>query len=377
MTDFTVTPWEVKGEVDYEKLIQQFGTQKIDDLLKKRLEKHSKLNVMIRRNFYYSHRDLNLVLDDYEKKKGFFLYTGRAPSGPMHVGHLMSFYLTKWFQDIFDVNVYIQIPDEEKFLFKKDLSLSEIDKWTKDNLLDIAAMGFNPDKTFIFQNREYIKNLFDPSLLISKKTTYSTAKAVFGFQNETNIGAIFYPALQIAPTLFEKKRCLIPCAIDQDPYWRIQRDIAESLGYYKTAAIHSKFLPPLTGLGKMSTSEESATIWLNDSPQAIKQKVMKYAFSGGRTTIEEHRKLGGNPDIDVSFQWLNILFEENDDKVVEIYNDYKKGRLLSGELKQMLINKLSDFLTEHQKKKQRAESILDKFKYKGKLAKKMWDWKIE
>ncbi|MEM3126454.1 MAG: tryptophan--tRNA ligase [Candidatus Woesearchaeota archaeon] len=377
MANFTVTPWEVKGEIDYDKLIHQFGTQKIDDKLKKRLEKYGKLNVMFRRNFYYSHRDLNLVLDDYDKKKGFFLYTGRAPSGPMHVGHLMSFHITKWFQDNFVVNVYIQIPDEEKFLFKKDLSLKDIDKWTSDNILHIIAVGFDPDKTFIFQNREFISHLFDPALLIAKKTTYSTGKAVFGFTNETNIGAIFYPALQIVPTLFEKKRCLIPCAIDQDPYWRIQRDIAESLGYSKTAVIHSKFLSPLAGLGKMSTSEESTAIWLSDSPSAIKQKVMKYAFSGGRTTVEEHRKLGGNPDIDVSFQWLSAFFEENDDKVKEIYNDYKKGHLLTGELKQLLVNNLSKFLTEHQKRKQKAQSLLDKFKYQGKLAKSMWKWRFE
>ena len=40
--------------------------------------------------------------------------------------------------------------------------------------------------------------------------------------------------------------CLIPAAIDQDPYWRMTRDIAEKMGYTKPTQIHNKFLPPLT-----------------------------------------------------------------------------------------------------------------------------------
>src|SRR5207253_4757930 len=95
--------------------------------------------------------------------------------------------------------------------------------------------------------------------------TRRSSDLVFGFTGETNIGMSFYPAIQVLPSLFEKKRCLIPSAIDQDPYWRIQRDIAEPLGYHKAAAIHSKFLPPLTGIqDKMSSSKPETAIYLND-----------------------------------------------------------------------------------------------------------------
>jgi len=69
--------------------------------------------------------------------------------------------------------------------------------------------------------------MYPVSIKIAKKLNFSEVRATFGFDNSSNIGIIFYPALQIAPTMFEKRRCLIPAGIDQDPYWRLQRDIAE------------------------------------------------------------------------------------------------------------------------------------------------------
>lgn len=374
MAEFTVTPWDVSGKIDYDKLIKEFGTKKIDEKLRARLEKNANgLHHMLRRDYFFSHRDLDLALEDHEKKKGFFLYTGRAPSGPMHIGHMIPMVFTKWMQDRFGTNLYIEISDDEKFVVKKELDWKTIDRFAYENILDIIAVGFDPKKTFIFKNSEYIRNVYPMVLGVAKKTTFSTAKAVFGFNDSTNIGNIFYPAYQVVPTFFEKRRCLIPCAIDQDPYWRIQRDVAEGLGYYKTAAIHSKFLPPLTGVeGKMSTSVAETAIWLNDDEKTVKGKINKYAFSGGKTSVEEHRKFGGNPEIDVSYQWLSIFFEQDDAKLKKIHDDYRSGKLLSGELKQMLIGKINEFLVSHREKREKAKELVEEFMREGELATHMW-----
>jgi tryptophanyl-tRNA synthetase len=375
MEEFRVTPWEVEGKVDYLKLVKDFGLKLIDDNLIQRIQRITKeLNVMLRRKFFFAHRDMDLVLNDYENGKGFFLYTGRGPSGPMHIGHLIPFYFTKWLQEKFNVNVYIEITDDEKFLEKDYLSYEEVQKWAYENVLDIIAVGFDPDKTFIFYDSEYIKNVYPLLIKIAKKINYSLVKAVFGFKESTNIGMIFFPCLQIIPTFFEKRRCLIPAAIDQDPYWRIQRDLAESLGYYKAAMISSKFFPPLTGIeGKMSSSKPETAIWLTDEEEKIRKKIFKYAFSGGQPTVELHRKYGGNPEIDVSFQWLYNFFEENDEKIKKIEEDYKSGALLSGELKQILIEKLVDFISKHKEKREKAKELVHVYKYEGKLAKEMWN----
>ena len=372
---FKVTPWEVEGSIDYEKLIRDFGTQRISEELRKEIkglagEEH----LLLRRHVFFSHRDLDKILVEYKQGKGFFLYTGRGPSGKMHIGHLIPFIFTAWLQKVFDVNVYIEITDDEKFVYNRKYKWEEVQQYADENILDIAVAGFDPHKTFIFKDSEYIKHLYPLALEVARKITYSTAKAVFGFTGSTNIGLIFYPSLQIVPTFFEKRRALIPCAIDQDPYWRIQRDIAESLGYYKTAAIHSIFLPPLTGIhDKMSSSKPETAIFLDDDELTVKKKVMKYAFSGGQPSIEEHRKKGGNPDIDVSFQWLYMFFEEDDNKLEEIRKAYASGKMLTGELKQYLIEKINVFLKEHRhKREKKGEKLVRKMMYDGKLAKRMW-----
>jgi tryptophanyl-tRNA synthetase len=121
-------------------------------------------------------------------------------------------------------------------------------------------------------------------------------------------------------------------------------------------------IPSLTGPGgKMSASDEKSTIYTTDSPEVVKKKINKYGFSGGQVDIEKHRKLGGNPDIDVSFQYLRIFFEPNDEKLKKIYEDYKSGKLLSGELKAILIEKINEFLKTHQEKREKAKQQIEQF----------------
>jgi tryptophanyl-tRNA synthetase len=103
------------------------------------------------------------------------------------------------------------------------------------------------------------------------------------------------------------------------------------------------------------------TIYTTDSPEVVKKKVNKYAFSGGQPDVEEHRKKGGNPDIDVSYQYLRIFFEPDDAKLKKIYDDYKSGKMLSGELKAILIEKINQFLKVHQEKREKARDKLDKY----------------
>ncbi|MEM4281541.1 MAG: tryptophan--tRNA ligase [Candidatus Caldarchaeum sp.] len=372
---FRVTPWEVEGVVNYDRLVQEFGTELISDSLMERLVRDAGgSNHMLRRRVFFSHRDLNLVLDDYESGRGFFLYTGRGPSGPMHIGHIIPFYFTKWLQDRFQANLYIQLTDDEKFLEEsRGLTLQDTAYWSQDNMLNIAAVGFDPDRTFIFRNTQFMGKMYPLVLKTARKINFSWVRAVFGFNDQTNIGMAFFPAIQIVPTLFERKRCLIPAAIDQDPYWRIQRDIAEGLGFFKSAAIHSRFLMPLTGpTGKMSASQPESAVFLTDDPKAVRKKIWQ-AYSGGQPTVELHRKLGGNPEVDVAFQWLYYFFEEDDRKVERIKNDYVAGKLLTGELKEILIEKVQAFLERFREAREKAADRISLFTREGRLAARMWE----
>ncbi len=363
--EFIVTPWHVEGEIDYDKLIKQFGTEKITPDVLKKIEKITgEIHFMLRRGVFFSHRELIRTLDDYQKGKKFFLYTGRGPSGHTHIGHLVPWVFTKWLQEKFDTNLYFQLTDDEKFYAKQDLTLEQTSKFAYENALDFIALGFKPEKTKIIINTKNIKTLYPIAAQVAKKINFSNTKAVFGFTGETNIGMIFYTSLQSAPCFIEDRPVLIPLGVDQDPHFRVTRDVAPKIGREKPALIHNIMIPSLSGPGgKMSASEESGTIYTTDSPEMIKKKINKYAFSGGQATVEDHRKIGGNPDIDVSYQYLRIFFEPDDKKLKTIYDDYKSGKMLTGELKAILIEKVTEFLVAHQQRREKAKDQIEKFLY--------------
>ena len=367
MTKMKVNPYDVEGDVNYDRLITEFGIKKIDDKLLKRIEKLAgESHPYLRRGIFFAHRDLEKLLDAYEKGEKFFLYTGIGPSGPIHLGHYSVWSFVKWLQDKFNVELWFQFTDDEKFLYK-NMTYEEIQKWAKENMKDIIALGLNPQKTHFLIDTKHAGIMYPEAIKVAKKITFSTIKASFGFTDSNNIGSIFYTAMQTVPTFLpnilnnKNEYCLIPLGVDQDPHFRISRDVLEKLGHKKPSIIHAKFMSPLTGTtGKSSNTGDSKAILMTDNPETVKKKINKYAFSGGKDTTEEHRKKGGDVSVDVACQWLKY-FEDDDVKLKEIYDKYSKGELLSGEVKAILIEKINTILKEHQKRRKTAEKQFDKF----------------
>ncbi|MFW9868476.1 MAG: tryptophan--tRNA ligase [Candidatus Thorarchaeota archaeon] len=365
--DFIVTPWKVEGKIDYDRLIEEFGTERITKELRNRIFKITKeKHFMLERELFFSHRDLGWILDEYEKGNKFIIYTGRGPSGHVHIGHLVPWIFTKWMQEKFDTRLYFQLTNDEKFFFESQLSLEEVQEFTYENILDFIALGFEPENTFVLRDIEHIDMMYELAARVAKKVTFSTAKAVFGFDNSMNIGGIWYPAMQAVPAFLhswitgKKTPCIIPCAIDQDPHWRVTRDVAEKLGYFKPGSIQCSFVPGLKEDGKMSASDPMAAIYTVDSPKLAKKKVMN-AFTGGRTTVEEQRKLGANPDICSVFKWYNFIFMPDDKELDDIEKKCRSGEILCGECKQILAPRMLEFLEKHQAAREEAKERVDEF----------------
>ncbi len=362
--EMVVTPWEVSGKVDYEKLIRQFGTQPITQPLLERMKRLTgDLHVQLKREVVFSHRDFDWILDKYEAGEKFFLYTGRGPSGHVHLGHMLPWFFTKYLQDKFGAKLYFQMTDDEKSLVRP-LSLEETWNYTYDNALDIMAVGFNPNKTMIIPDTTCIHTLYPTALRVAKHVTYSTAKAVFGFEDSSNIGIIFFPAIQAVPCFLDSvltgrnAPCLIPASIDQDPYWRVTRDVAPKLGFYKPAQIHGKFLPGLIEGGKMSASIPESAIFTVDDEETAARKVMN-AYTGGRATVEEQKRLGGRPDFCSVYYYMYYLFEEDDGRIGELRQSCLTGHLLCGDCKVILAERVRRFLAEHKAKRERAKDIIN------------------
>lgn len=356
----------VAGEegVDYDKLIKDFGCSKISPELVERIERVTGQTAhrFLRRGIFFSHRDLERILDKFEQGTPFYLYTGRGPSSDsLHLGHTIPFLFTKYLQDAFDVPLVIQITDDEKYIHKPDLKLDQCIKMGISNIKDIIAFGFNPEKTFIFSDVEYIQHLYPNVLKMQKHVTFNQIKGIFGVDGSSNSGKIAFPAVQAAPSFSnsfphifgksDKIPCLIPQAIDQDPYFRMTRDVAKRIKYQKPACIHSTFFPSILGKsGKMSASDTTSTIFLTDTQNQIKKKINKYAFSGGQVTAEEQKEKGANIDVDVSYQYLQF-FLESDEEYEQIGQRYAKGEMMTGEVKKICYETLQAFVKEFQEKR--------------------------
>ena len=366
--EFKVTPWEVEGEIDYNKLIENFGTQTITpEILMKVKDLIGEIHPMLKLQYFFSHRDFDWILSKYENGDKFYLYTGRGPSGMIHMGHLLPWIFTKYLQDKFNVKLLFQITDDEKFLYSQDRTLDEIKHYTYENILDIIAVGFDRRKTKIIVDTKHIKHLYPIATQLAKRITFSTAKAVFGFSNSTNIGMIGFPSIQATPcflpSIIEGKPTpvLIPAAIDQDPYWRMTRDVAERLGYHKPAQIHSKFLPGLGISGKMSSSKPETALFTTDDPEIIDKKVSG-AFTGGQATVALQRKLGGNATGCPVFWYLRYFFDterESDERLLKC----KSGNLLCGECKSDLAKDSKSFIVNFKKRRESAKDIIKEFMY--------------
>jgi tryptophanyl-tRNA synthetase len=207
---------------------------------------------------------------------------------------------------------------------------------------------------------------------IWKAVTTNTVTGIFGFDGTSNIGKVAFPAIQAAPSFassFPKvleadrsssRACLIPCAIDQDPYFRMTRDVAHKLVDKKhglsgkPALIHSKFFPPLQGAtGKMSSSDTNSAIFLTDTPEEIERKIKQHAFSGGQDTKKKQQELGADLESDVSYQWLRF-FLEDDEELEKIGKDYSSGQgeyWSTSTVKERLIAVLKVLVAEHQERR--------------------------
>lgn len=364
------SPWDIKGDLNYEKLIKDFGIEPM-----KKLPEMFQEDVLFRRGVVFANRDFGRILNAVRDKKEFVVMTGLMPTGKFHIGHMLLLKQVIFWQNL-GAKIYIAIADIEAYNARGQ-SFEDSRKIAKEYLLDYAALGLDLDKCEVYfqsgrsDDAKKSNAYYKLQNQLAGHVTFNEFKGAYG---EVTPGKMLAALLQgsdmLHPQLKEfEGNCpvLIPVGIDQDPHIRLTRDITKRVKEYKFIPISSTyhlFMPGLTG-GKMSASEPNSHIAMTDSPAQIKKKIGK-AFSGGQETVEEHRKLGGDPDVDVSFQYLKFFFEEDDSKLAEIEKSYRSGDMLSGELKKILIDKVQVFLASHQEKREEAEKLIDKFIYSPK-----------
>ena len=131
------------------------------------------------------------------------------------------------------------------------------------------------------------------------------------------------------------------------------------MGLLAPSSTYHRFAVGMTG-DKMSSSKPKTTLFLGDDVATAEKKIKK-SFSGGQATVEEHRRLGGDPDKDVAYQYMMYFFEEDDSFLEEINQGYRAGKILAGEMKQMCIERATEWLTNLSERRDETSHLVEKF----------------
>ena len=342
-----IDAWGSEAITDYEHVFKEFGLKKFPEQFSKNL-KHR----FFERGIVIAHRDFEKILECIEKKKPFINLTGIASSGAYHLGHKENIDMFKFFKEQGAKNLFA-VSDIDAYCSRGKIQTSqEAKKFAVENIADALALGLEEEDIYV-QSRKPA-SYYSLAFEISKKITTSTNNAIYG---EIDLGKISANLLQYAdilhgqlPGFFGKMPSITGIGLDQDPHARSVRDVAKRLPYNfeMPSFLYFKFQSGLMEGTKMSSSSPDTAIFLNDSAKEIERKIQK-AFTGGRNTLEEHRRLGGVLEVDKVYELL--LFHYPDSRELKrIADDFSSGKMLSRELKQIAVDFFQGFLKEHQKK---------------------------
>lgn len=263
-------------------------------------------------------------LTDFDPKKpeDYMLYTGRGPSqGSFHIGHLPGIQLVKAFQAFLGSKIFFMISDDEK-IFRDDINREKMSENVANTLEQLSKLGLTMTNTHYHINSMGISEEYYSILIrLLRMTNINTLNNIFG--EKANIGEYFYPLYQILPC-FLGKQCIVIAGKDQDPFFRLARDLARRMGNKPPILLYTKSVPGLDGTDKMSTSiPTSLPIFLTDNVTLIKSKIAKVKKVGAGS-LDELFEFGANLEQDTLYQLLQ-LFEMDAERLSMITRAYTIG----------------------------------------------------
>src|SRR5271157_3031020 len=359
-------PWGTTSVKDYDRLQSEFGIEPIGPLL----PRFKKPSPHLSRGIDFGHRDLGRIIDAVDNNKPFAVMSGIKPTGNFHLGTKMTADDMVYFQSLSKKGtVFYCIADVEAYA-DNGLSFGETAKIAINNVADILALGLDPERAVVYMQSEEMR-VMRLATIFSRGVTNNALKAIYGdrpiglyMSALIQAGDILMPQL---PELGGPKPVLVPVGADQDPHIRLTRDLAarfrDEYGFIPPSAVYHRLMLSLTGDQKMSKRSEDSLLTLEDSQASASRKVLT-AFTGGRDTVEEQRRLGGRADICPVYDLYRFHFARDDEHVERVYHECTKGIRLCGECKQEANGLVKEFLSEHRKKRDSmigdAEELLAK-----------------
>ncbi len=415
-----ITPWEIEGVIDYKRLLEECGISPFGELLNSIPKPHR----LMRRGIIFGHRDYWRIVEAITCGKDFAVMSGFMPSGAIHFGHKMTMDEIIWHQKL-GARAFVAIADMEAHLVRglsyektKQIGMDYVKSIIALGLEKDALIYFQ-SKNAVVKDLAYELsaevNLNEMRAIYGFSGDTQISKA---FVSLIQSADILQPQLK---NFGGPKPVIVPVGADQDPHLRLTRDLASRInlfsfekidnglrvrskrndllkrlselgfefrsfeghvdiygkpqeierairdleiklggfGFIPPSSIYHKFTTGLTG-GKMSSSKPESYISLLDEPDVAVKK-LKNALTGGRPTSEEQKRLGGEPEKCVIFEFYSLHLIEDDEELKRIEEDCRSGKLLCGSCKKFASELMVDFLREHRERRDEAEGKIGDF----------------
>jgi tryptophanyl-tRNA synthetase len=408
-----ISPWGAAQEVDYPALFAEFGIEPIETVL----TGIPNPPAFFARGIVKGHRDYGIIAKAMREHAPFYVITGFMPSGHPHLGHLMVMKEVVWHTQMGGKG-YIAIADREAHAVR-GTSWEDCRRFGEEYLRCLYALGYRGVSYYQSRNARLQDLAFEAATKVNfseltaiygfgPDTTLAHPVSVI-----TQVADILFPQVDAGPA-----PTVVPVGVDQDPHLRLTRGIAHKLrmftvedrgdcisvrsknvpeeavemvhrafpgskryeghidvkgasyedvaaevrrieqarggcAFYTPSSTYHIFMPGLLG-GKMSSSVPESLFTFVEPDESVKKKVMN-TLTGGRATVEEQRRLGGEPDR-CPVYLLNLFhMVEDDAELREIHRACRAGELLCGPCKKATLERVRAFLTDFREKMDAVE----------------------
>ncbi|NLA39536.1 MAG: tryptophan--tRNA ligase [Methanomicrobiales archaeon] len=412
-----MNPWSSNQTVDANRLFSDFGIEPIGEAAQGLPDAPS----FVRRGIVVGHRDYRVIVDAIRNHTPFHVLTGFMPSGLPHLGHLMVMKEVVWHVQQ-GGNGYVAIADREAHAVR-GISWDKCREFGREYLKALYALGFRGTTYYQSRNERLKDLAFEASTKVNfselsaiygfgPETSLGHAASA-----ATQVGDILFPQIDAGPA-----PTVVPVGLDQDPHIRLTRDVAHKLrmftvedrgdhisvrsknapaealkavhhaftgskkyaghvditglphawvdegvreieiahggfGFYPPSSTYHIFMPGLQG-GKMSSSVPESLFGFYESDKSVRKKVLA-ALTGGRMTLEEQKRLGGEPDR-CSVYLLNLFHMLEDDRELsDLRRRCKSGEMTCGQCKKETLERVQAFLMDLRDKMDAAEHLAD------------------
>ncbi len=412
-----LNPWSSSQAIDTRRLFENFGIEPIDPLL----DLLPEVPGFMRRGIIVGHRDYRPIALAIRDHRPFHVLTGFMPSGHPHLGHLLVMREVVWHVSQGGRGM-ITIADREAHAVR-GLSWEDCDRFGREYLTVLFALGYRGEAYFQSKNNALKDLAFEAATRVNfselqaiygfeSETTLAHAMSVI-----TQVADILYPQVAGGPA-----PTIVPVGIDQDPHIRLTRDVANGLryflvedrgdhisvraknapeggiravtqalpgsqayeghvdvrgmtygavseivreverdlggfGFFTPSATYHTFMPGLIG-GKMSSSIPDSSFGFSEPVASVRKKVMR-AVTGGRTTLEEQQRLGGDPDRCTVYELNRFHMCDSDSGLAEIRQKCLAGEITCGACKKETAERVLAFLAEFKERMDEVEHLAD------------------